>query len=354
MEKTYVPKYVTILEARTLDETNIDGLGRLYRGKVRDNYFKDGVITMIATDRISCFDHVLSRQIPFKGQVLTQIMKEQAGSVSDIIPHHIIDMPDPQVLIVKDTAPFDVEMIVRGYITGSLWRDYIKKGPEQAGAQYGIVLPQGLKANQQFEEPIVTPTTKAKAKPGSTESHHDEPVSREEIITKELLRDIEGVGKKGEPNPFHIEETKYDEMARNAVDVFKRGQETSLKKRLILVDTKYELGELDGTLYLIDEVHTPDSSRFWHANTYETLFQNGAEQKAMSKEFVRDWLMQHGYDKNIGEKSLSTLTQEIIIETATRYIELCEMLTGKEFVPGDMTNSLETRITKNLQDSGWM
>ena len=342
-----------IQKARTIKEINRPELGELYRGKVRDNYFtKDGNIIMIATDRISCFDHVLSMQIPFKGQVLTQIMKHQADGVADIIPHNAFAMPDPQVLIVKDAKPYDVEMVVRGYITGSLWRDYVEKGPEQAGAQYGIVLPSGLKENQKFDEPIVTPTTKAKPEPDSNEDHHDEPVSEKEIITNYLLRDIEGVGLNGHPNPFYIKNSKYLEMKDKTIKVFKRGQEMALEGGLILVDTKYEYGDLDGVLYLIDEVHTPDSSRFWHSLPYYELFRAGKKQKSLSKEFVREYLKDQGYDKAVGKASLVDLTPEIIYETALRYINLYETLTTKEFVPGDMSRPLEERIMDNLRREG--
>lgn len=337
-----------IQNARTLKETNIPELGDLNRGKVRDNYYQYKNIIMIATDRISCFDHVLSRQIPYKGQVLTSIMKHQADNISDIIPHHAFDMPDPQVLVVKNCKPYDVEVVIRGYITGSLWRDY-KKDPEQAGVQYGILLPSGLKENEQLDIPIVTPTTRAKIDPKNKELHHDEPVSREEIINPILLRDIDGVGKKGEKNLFYIKEGNYDNIVRRAIQVFKRGQEIALQKNLLLVDTKYEFGDLDGVLYLIDEVHTPDSSRFWHADTYKTLFEKGEKQKSLSKEYVREWLIAQGYDKNVGESSLTDLTNEVVEETALRYIGLCETLIGEEFVPGDMSRPLEERILENLR-----
>ena len=337
-----------IQNARTLEKVDSQELGTLYRGKVRDNYSKDGKIAMIATDRISCFDHVLSRQIPFKGQVLTEIMCYQGQCVSDIIPYHVITRPDPQAVIVDECEPYDVEMIIRGFITGSLWRDYRDKGPEKAGEQYGIILSSRLKEDQKFDEPIITPTTKAKPKPGSKEAHHDEPVSRKEIINPILLRDIEGVGKEGESNPFYIRESEYNNIERKAIDVFNRGQGMTLEKGLLLVDTKYEFGQLQGELRLIDEVHTPDSSRFWHAKEYQGLFETGEKQKSLSKEFVREWLMQQGYDKAKGEASLATLTDDVVTETALRYIELCETITGKEFVPGDMSRPLEERILTNL------
>lgn len=340
-----------IQAARTLEKVDSQELGTLYRGKVRDNYSKDGKIAMIATDRISCFDHVLSRRIPFKGQVLTEIMCYQGQGVSDILPYHVITRPDPQAVIVDECKLYDVEMIIRGYITGSLWRDYIDKGPEKAGEQYGIVLPSGLKEDQKFDKPIITPTTKAKPKPGSKEAHHDEPVSRKEIISPILLRDIKGVGKEREHNPFYIKESKYSDIERKASDVFNRGQEMALGKGLLLVDTKYEFGDLNGDLRLVDEVHTPDSSRFWHAKEYQGLFEVGEKQKSLSKEFVREWLMQQGYDKTEGEASLTTLTDDVVTETALRYIELCETITGKEFVPGDMSRPLEERILENLKIS---
>lgn len=342
-----------IQNARTLEEMNAPELGNLYRGKVRDNYSTNGKIIMIATDRTSCFDFVLSRQIPFKGQVLTELMCHQGDAVSDIIPYHVTERPDPQVAIVDKCELYDIEIIIRSCITGSLWRHYVGKGPERAGEQYGLVLPSGLRENQKFDEPIVTPTTKAKAKPGSKETHHDEPVSREEIITTTLLRDIDGVGKRGESNPFYIGESEYDGIVETCMRVFRRGQEMSLERDLLLVDTKYELGNLDGELRLVDEVHTPDSSRFWHADRYQATFEAGEKQKSLSKEFVREWLIKQGYNEAIGESSLVRLTDEVVTETAVRYIDLCERLTGKEFVPGDMSRPIEERILENLKKAGY-
>lgn len=344
-----------IANARTLKETNIPELGEKYGGKVRDCYDIDSRMAQITTDRISAFDFVLSRQIPFKGQVLTEIMCHMGDGVSDILPYHVISRPDPQVVIVDKCKPFDVEFIIRGYITGSLWADYTnpEKGPKLAGAQYGIELPEGLKASQQFDNPIVTCTTKAKPKPGSKEKHHDVPVSRQDIVSPVLLRTIEGIdGNAGDPNPFYIDPEKYDIVEHLCLQVFERGQEMARSSGLILVDTKYEVGiNSEGRVMLIDEVHTPDSSRYWHAAPYLAAFEAGKDQKSLSKEFVRDWLKKNGYDGKT-ESSLPTLTDEVVAETAKRYIELCETLTGKEFVPGDMSMPLEDRIKSNLKKAG--
>ena len=350
-------KQKIIADARTLKETDFPQLGSLYRGKVRDNYSAGKNIIMIATDRISCFDHVLNRQIAYKGHVLTEIMCRQGEGVSDIIPFHVVARPDPQVVVVRSCNLYDVEMVVRGYITGSLWRDYTnpKKGPQKAGEQYGLVLPEGLKESQKFDKPIITPTTKAKPKPGSAKKHHDVPVTREEIVSPTLLREIEGIeGIKGDLNPFYIEESKYAEMEERTLAVFKRGQEMASNVGLILVDTKYEFGDNDGVLTLVDEVHTPDSSRFWHADTYQAKFEVSGKQKSLSKEFVREWLLAQGYDKEKGESSLATLTDEVATETALRYIELCETITGKPFTPGDMSRPLEERILAALGDAGYL
>jgi phosphoribosylaminoimidazole-succinocarboxamide synthase len=298
---------------------------------------------------------VLSRQIPFKGQVLTQIAWEQGNSVRDIMAFHGVQIPDPQVMVGVRCEPYDVEFVIRGYLTGSLWRLYQSQGAEAAGAAYGIILPEGMRMNQQFPEPIVTPTTKAQPKPGSSEDHHDEPVSRADIVCSELVRDVPGVGKKGDENPFYIEANVYDAMIEKVVQVYSRGQEMAGEKGLLLVDTKYELGrDNEGCLFLIDEVNTPDSSRFWYLEGYDSRFESGESQKSMSKEFVREWLMAQGYDKAKGESSLADLTQDVIVETAARYIQLYETLTGKEFVPGDMSRPLEERIYTNLQRTGHM
>lgn len=334
-----------IQNARVLKETNIKGLKNRYKGKVRDNYFTDGNMIMIATDRISAFDHILSRQIPFKGQVLTSIMKQQADSISDIIPHNYFDMPDPQILVVRNCKPYNIELVVRGYITGGLWRNYKDKGPIKTGNQYGITLPFGMKENQKFAQPIITPTTKSK---------EDIPVSRKEIISKILLRDLKGIGKKQEPNPFYIPHQEYDYIVEKALKIFKRGQQLALEKNLILVDTKYEFGSINNKIYIIDEVHTPDSSRFWYADRYDFLFKRGKKQKALSKEFVREWLIKQGYDETIGASSLVDLTKEMINETSLRYINLYEKLTGKDFIPGDMSIPLEKRITNNLRIAGYL
>ncbi|MFH1409345.1 MAG: phosphoribosylaminoimidazolesuccinocarboxamide synthase, partial [Nanoarchaeota archaeon] len=268
----------------TLDKTDIK-IGKRYPGKVRDNYLLPDKRIMIATDRISCFDKVVGT-VPFKGQVLTQIASYWFDQTKDIIGNHILEIPDPSVMVVKECKPVEVEVIVRGYLTGSLWREY-EKGERRL---YGLRLPEGMQKNGQFPTPIITPTTKAK------DGEHDAPISKEEIIKQKLCTPEQWAA---------IEDAAYR--------LFAKGTELLNERNLILVDTKYEFGYLGQKLVLMDEMHTPDSSRFWYANEYHERFREGKEQKAMDKEFVRQWLLDRGFK---GDGTPPELTEEVRIEAA--------------------------------------
>ncbi len=287
----------------TLDKTNFK-FGRKYEGKVRDNYILDGKRIIITTDRISAFDRVLCT-IPFKGQVLNQASAFWFEKTKNIAKNHLIDVPDPNVMVVHECKPYLIEMVVRGYITGvtktSAWYNY-----ERGVRNFcGNILPEGLRKNQRFAKPIITPSTKAGF------GFHDEPISREEIIKKGL-----------------VDENVYREMERISLALFDFGTRLAAKNNLILVDTKYEFGSLNGRLVLIDEVHTPDSSRFWINNTYKQLFSKGEEPQKLDKEYVRQWLANKGF---IGEGPIPHIPDEVKIEAAKRYITAYEMITGKEF-----------------------
>ena len=296
-----------------------DSMGTYYKGKVRDNYHLDNRIIMITTDRISAFDHVLGT-VPFKGQVLTQLAKFWFDKTSSIVPNHIISSPDPQVLIVKKAIPLKVEVIVRGYITGSLWREY-EKGIR---GQYGFDIPENLKKNQIFESPILTPSTKAEY------GLHDEPISKEEIISGIVPKDI------------------YEKAEKYAMMLFKEGQEWARTRGLILVDTKYEFGMYNDELIVIDEIHTPDSSRYWVADEYEERFNLGKEQKMLDKENIRQWLIDRGFS---GEGAPPELSDDIRLDIAKSYMDLYELLTGQEFTLG--TEDVNERIKNNLKQVGY-
>ena len=254
---------------------NFPGQSSLYHGKVRDVYSIDNdLLVMIATDRISAFDVVLPKGIPYKGQVLNQIASKFLDATADIIPNWKLATPDPMVTIGVRCEPYKVEMVIRGYITGSAWRDY-KKG---ARSICGLSLAEGLRENQKFETPLITPTTKA-------DEGHDENISKEEIIAQGL-----------------VSEADYEQLEKYTYALFKRGTEMAREKGLILVDTKYEFGKKDGKIYLIDEIHTPDSSRYFYSEGYNERFQNGEEQKQLSKEFVRKWLMENGFQGQEGQQ----------------------------------------------------
>jgi phosphoribosylaminoimidazole-succinocarboxamide synthase len=298
---------------------NFPGQTNLYHGKVRDVYsIGDDILVMIATDRISAFDVVLPKGIPFKGQVLNQIASKFLDATSDIVPNWKIASPDPMVTIGTRCEPFKVEMVIRGYITGSAWRDY-KKG---ARSICGIQLPEGLRENQRFETPIITPTTKA-------DEGHDENISKEEIIAQGL-----------------VSKEDYEQLEKYTYELFKRGTEMAKEKGLILVDTKYEFGKKDGKIYLIDEIHTPDSSRYFYSDGYEERFQKGEEQKQLSKEFVRKWLMENGFQGQEGQK-VPEMSEEYCLSVSERYIELYEKIVGEKFIKAD-TKDLEARIENNV------
>lgn len=298
---------------------NFPGQTNLYHGKVRDVYsIGDDILVMIATDRISAFDVVLPKGIPYKGQVLNQIALKFLDATSDIVPNWKIASPDPMVTIGTRCEPFKVEMVIRGYITGSAWRDY-KKG---ARSICGIQLPEGLRENQRFKTPIITPTTKA-------DEGHDENISKEEIIVQGL-----------------VSKEDYEQLEKYTYELFKRGTEMAKEKGLILVDTKYEFGKKDGKIYLIDEIHTPDSSRYFYSDGYEERFQKGEEQKQLSKEFVRKWLMENGFQGQEGQK-VPEMSEEYCLSVSERYIELYEKIVGEKFIKAD-TKDLEARIENHV------
>ena len=298
---------------------NFPGQKSIYKGKVRDVYNIDGdYLLMIVSDRISAFDVVLPKGIPYKGQVLNQIAAKFLDATSDIVPNWKIATPDPTVTFGNRCEPYPVEMIVRAYLTGSSWRSY------KAGAREicGIKIPDGMKEHQRFEKPIITPTTKAE------QGRHDEDISRDEIISSRL-----------------IPETEYKKIEEYTMAVFMRGSEIAAEHGLILVDTKYEFGKKDGKIYLIDEINTPDSSRYFYADEYDERFDKGLQQKQLSKEFVREWLMANGFQGKEGQK-VPEMTESFVNEVSERYIELYEKITGEKFVKSDISNVPE-RIEKN-------
>jgi len=291
----------------------------VYKGKVRDVYnIDDRYLLMIVSDRISAFDVVLPKGIPYKGQVLNQIASKFLDMTSDIVPNWKIGTPDPTVTIGHKCKPYPVEMIVRAYLTGSSWRSY------KAGAREicGNPIPDGMKEHQRFPVPIITPTTKAE------QGRHDEDISREEIIRTGL-----------------IPEEEYKLIEKYTIEVFLRGAEIAAQHGLILVDTKYEFGNKDGMIMLIDEINTPDSSRYFYADEYQERFDNGLPQKQLSKEFVREWLMENGFQGREGEK-IPEMTDNFVNQISERYIELYEKITGEEFFKADITN-VRHRIESN-------
>ncbi|NBA85695.1 phosphoribosylaminoimidazolesuccinocarboxamide synthase [Emticicia sp. CRIBPO] len=305
----------------SLKETsfNFPGQQGLYKGKVRDVYDFGDKILMIASDRISAFDVVLPRAIPCKGQVLNQIASKYLKATRDIVPNWLLETPDPNVSFGIKCTTFPVEMVVRGYLVGHAWREY-KSGKRSV---CGVTLPEGLKENDKFPTPIITPTTKA-------HEGHDEDISREEIIARGI-----------------VEEEKYKQLEAYALQLFARGTEIAAKNGLILVDTKYEFGEKDGVIYLIDEVHTPDSSRYFYAENYEYNQENQLPQKQLSKEFVREWLIANNFQGKEGQ-TVPEMTDEKVEEISKRYIELFENVMGEKFVPENDTDITE-RIDKNIK-----
>ncbi len=309
--------------ATTLVKTdfNFPGQTSVYHGKVRDVYdINNELLVMIATDRISAFDVILPEGIPYKGQVLNQIASYFLESTADIVPNWRLASPDPMVTVGLKCEGFRVEMIIRGYLTGSAWREY------QSGVRElcGVKLPEGMKENERFPEPIITPTTKADA-------GHDENISREEIIAQGI-----------------VSAEDYAIMEDYTRRLFERGSKMAAEKGLILVDTKYEFGKYDGKVYLIDEIHTPDSSRYFYADGYEERFKNGEPQRQLSKEFVRQWLIDHNFMGKPGQ-TVPEMTPEFCQSVSERYIELYEHITGQPFVKADETN-LTDRIAVNTLD----
>lgn len=305
----------------TKTDFNFPDQTAVYHGKVRDVYsIGDKLLVMVATDRISAFDVILPKGIPFKGQVLNQIAEYFLDSTADIVPNWKLACPDPMVTAGHRAEGFKVEMIIRGYLAGSAWRDYQKGNRELCG----VKLPEGMRENQRFPVPIITPTTKA-------DEGHDMNISKEEIIAQGI-----------------VSKEDYEVMEQYTRALFKRGSEMAADKGLILVDTKYEFGKCDGKVILIDEIHTPDSSRYYYADGYEERFEKGEPQKQLSKEFVRQWLIEHGFMGREGEQ-VPEMTPEFCESVSNRYIELYEHITGKKFVKADETNLAE-RIEKNVTE----
>lgn len=312
------------MEALTKTEFQLPGQKSVYHGKVRDVYnINDDLLVMVATDRISAFDVILPKGIPFKGQVLNQIASKMLDATSDICPNWKLATPDPQVTVGLACEGFRVEMIIRGYLTGSAWRDY-KNGVREI---CGVRLPDGMRENERFPEPIITPTTKA-------DEGHDMNISREEIISQGI-----------------VSAEDYAVMEDYTRRLFNRGQEIAAKRGLILVDTKYEFGKRDGKVYLIDEIHTPDSSRYFYAEGYEEKFEKGEPQRQLSKEFVRQWLIDHDFMNEPGQ-IMPEITDEYANSVSERYIELYEHITGETFdrtaTDGDINSRIERNITAFL------
>lgn len=305
----------------TSTDFHFPGQQSLYHGKVRDVYdINDTTLVMVATDRISAFDVVLPKGIPFKGQVLNQIAAYFLDATADEIPNWKLAVPDPMVTVGKKCEGFRVEMIIRGYLTGSAWREYAAGVREICG----VKLPEGMKENQKFPEPIITPTTQA-------EAGHDENISKEEIIAQGI-----------------VSAEDYEVMERYTRRLFEIGTRMAAEKGLILVDTKYEFGKLEDKVILIDEIHTPDSSRYFYAEGYEERFAKGEPQRQLSKEFVRQWLIENGFMGKAGQ-TVPEMTDEICRSISERYIELYEHVTGQKFVPAQ-SDDLNQRIETNVLD----
>jgi len=301
---------------------NFPGQSKVYKGKVRDVYtVGDDLLIMLASDRISAFDVVLPKGIPYKGQELNQIASRFLDATADIVPNWKTASPDPQVTIGFNCQPFPIEMIIRGYLTGSSWRTY-KNGAREI---CGVPIPDGMKEHERFPHPIVTPTTKAE------QGLHDEDISKEEILKQGL-----------------VSEEDYTLLEKYTIELFQRGSEIADEKGLILVDTKYEFGKKDGKIYLIDEIHTPDSSRYFYKEGYQERFDKGENQKQLSKEFVREWLMENGFQGKEGQE-IPEMTDAFVQSVSDRYIELYEHIIGEKFVKGDVSKLLN-RVEKNIMD----
>lgn len=305
------------MAAQALTETNLNLPNQVafYRGKVRDVYtLANDRLLMVASDRISAFDHVLPRAIPHKGQILNQTAVHFLNATRDICPNWLLDTPDPNVAIGIACEPYKVEMVIRGYLVGHAWREY------KAGKRVicGVSMPEGMKENDAFPEPIITPATKA-------EEGHDEDISREEIIAQGI-----------------VAETEYEQLEAYTRALFSRGTAMAAERGLILVDTKYEFGKHDGKIILIDEIHTPDSSRYFYADSYAELLANNQRQRQLSKEFVREWLIENGFQGKEGQ-TMPEMSDELVATITQRYTELFETITGNTFIPAD-TSNIEGRI----------
>ncbi len=304
----------------TLEETDLP-LGRKAGGKVRDRYDVGDKLFLVTTDRISAFDRVLTT-IPFKGQVLNQTSAYWFAQTRDIVPNHVIDVPDPNVLVARKLRILPVEVVIRGYLTGSAWRDY-----RSGNTVSGVTLPGGMKKDERFETPLFTPSTKA-------EEGHDEPISEQAIVETGLL-----------------EAATLHEVKETALQLFSRGTELAARNGLILVDTKYEFGlDEDGKVILADEIHTPDSSRYWYADTYETRLAEGRDQRMLDKEYLRQWLIR---EKDwMGEGDIPRIPDEVRVEVARRYIRAYEEITGQDFDarPGPVSERME----RNLREGGYL
>lgn len=309
-----------------IKETNFHFPGQtaFYKGKVRDVYtIADQYLAMVVSDRISAFDVVLPRAIPYKGQVLNQIAAKFLAATADIVPNWVIDVPDPSVTIGRIAQPFKVEMVIRGYLSGHAWREYAVGKREVCGEK----LPEGLKENDKLPEPIITPTTKAVI-------GHDEDISKAEILRQGI-----------------VSPEDYSQLENYTKALFQRGTEIALKQGLILVDTKYEFGKIGNTIYLIDEIHTPDSSRYFYLEGYEALQREGQPQRQLSKEFVRKWLIEHGFQGKEGQE-VPEMNDELVHSISERYIELYEQITGEKFIRYDIANitqRVEANINKSLK-----
>ena len=309
-------------KALTATEFNFPGQKSVYHGKVRDVYnINDEKLVMVATDRISAFDVVLPKGIPYKGQMLNQIAAKFLDATSDICPNWKLATPDPMVTVGVMCQGFPVEMIVRGYLCGSAWRAY-KSGVREI---CGVKLPEGMRENEKFPTPIITPTTKAAM------GLHDEDISKEEILKQGLATPEE-----------------YETLEKYTLALFERGSQIAAERGLILVDTKYEFGKHNGTIYLMDEIHTPDSSRYFYAEGYQERFEKGEAQKQLSKEFVREWLMDNGFQGKEGQQ-VPEMTEEIVNSISERYMELFESITGEKFEKADV-DSIAERIEKNVTE----
>ena len=310
------------MQSNAVKEThfNFKGQKSFYKGKVRDVYnINDELLVMVVSDRISAFDVVLPKAIPFKGQVLNQIAAKFLKATADILPNWVVATPDPNVTIGRICEPFRVEMVIRGYLSGHAWREY------KAGKRIlcGVEMPDGMKENDKFPQPIITPSTKAY-------EGHDEDISREEIIKQGI-----------------VSEADYLQLEDYTRKIFQRGTEMAEKMGLILVDTKYEFGKIGDTIYLIDEIHTPDSSRYFYKEGYQQRQDNNEKQKQLSKEFVREWLIANGFQGKDGQQ-VPIMTDEFVNEVSERYIELYEQITGDKFQRADVSD-IQTRIENNCK-----